>query len=165
MLNLHCQTFLLFAFTVFSPQHIRMCLSFLGTFAYFCNFFNHSSSLISHPDFVFLFVFLMGETISLRHKLVCLFQWGCPLGYLVIIYLSFRFPPCFFQSSFQRYGNVVFFSAIIFFLNSAFILSSCIKIYFWGVGEYGFSVWSFYIIVLCFVCFFSLILIGRFSLK
>ena len=78
---------------VFSSQHIFGYLSFFSAFTCCRNFFTCSFGLISHSGFAFLF----GEhrfyhrLVSYQHKLVHLLQWCCQLGYLFIIYFTFRF--------------------------------------------------------------------------
>ena len=70
--------------------------SFLSTFTCFRSFFICHSSLISHPGFVFLFEFLVGDQfyhqlVLLQHKLDLWVRWCCRFRCFLIIYLSYWF--------------------------------------------------------------------------
>ena len=69
--------------------------------------------------------------ISLWLESAHLIPWCCKLGYMLIICLFLLVSTLtFYQSRSLRDANVVFYSTMIFFINSIFILSSCVKVCF-----------------------------------
>ena len=101
-------------FFVFSFKQISACFSFLITFDRCRSFFTCSSNRTWHPGLYFSSGYF-GEhrfyhrLISLLHKLTCLIQWWCPLGYLVIICLFFfYFHLNFFFRAFTNYLSSYF---------------------------------------------------------
>ena len=78
-----------------------------------------SGSLGAHQFYCWL--------ISPLHRSACFIKWCCPFGYLFTMYLYFRFLHWLFPWS-LRDDNVVFYSVMIFFINSIFIVTSCVNV-------------------------------------
>ena len=106
------------------------------------------SSLISYPGFEFLFVFLWRSLILLLTSFAP--AWINSFNSVIVaVVIScnnlFTFSiltKISFQCWFLRDNKVVFFSVMIFFINSTFILSSFVNFCFCGAGVCGISVFS-----------------------
>ena len=105
---------------------IYSCIfSVLSIFKCCLNFFTYPG-LISDSGFVFLFRFLRGTPIwsQANSEMLSVVIFDNNLFNVSVFTLIF------FSTWFMRDCNVVFFSVMIFFINSTFILSSCVNIRF-----------------------------------
>ena len=147
-ISIFCLYLLIFTFSdlfaiLFWSFHLNISqrFSFLSIFAFRHNFFC-TGSLGTHQFYPRL--------ISLLHELALSIQW-CPLGYLVIVCLSFDFYLDFFLSQFLRDGNVVVFSAMNFSLLTLFCLFAFTFIlWYWGALCFDFHCFALFFRYLAF---------------